>query len=293
MAITEKQRLARIKNIGGSDAPAILGVDPFRNAYEVWLEKTEKLNDAKKTGTAINLGRIMEVSAILMAQERLGKIIRDRRLMHREYKEWPILAVNTDGILKEKGEPVEAKVTNITNRAPDKDQWGEEGTDEVPERVIVQGTAQMIACEAEVCHVAAIIGGRGFCLFNIRMDNELAKIILDKLHHFWEYNVLKDIPPENLVAPLDTIKRIKRIPQSSVPIEKSVVDKWVEAKENALQCEKIKKAAEAELLQSLGTAEAGTFEGGILTYYETKRKGYTVEETVYRTPRIVKNLLKG
>ena len=48
MPITEAQRERRKKHLGSTDLPAILGVDPWRNAYDVWLEKTDKLEKGKE-----------------------------------------------------------------------------------------------------------------------------------------------------------------------------------------------------------------------------------------------------
>lgn len=38
--ITEQQREARMHGIGGSDAPIILGVSPYKTPVELWQEKT-------------------------------------------------------------------------------------------------------------------------------------------------------------------------------------------------------------------------------------------------------------
>ena len=209
--ITDLQRINRKKHIGSSDVSAILGLDPFKNAYEVWLDKTEKLDDKEKTGRAMNLGSMLEHAIIRMAEDRLGKIIRNQ---YRTVKDFPVLAASTDGIVKTSGEPVEAKSTNITHRAPETDQWGEEGTDQVPERIILQCTVQMMATESQVCHNPVIIGGRGFVMFRIPFDKDLAAMILERVAKFWEFNVQGDNPPENCTPSMEIIRRVRREPQS-------------------------------------------------------------------------------
>jgi len=48
MPITETQRLRRKKHIGASDAPAIVGVDHFRNIADVYYSKINDLDDIKR-----------------------------------------------------------------------------------------------------------------------------------------------------------------------------------------------------------------------------------------------------
>jgi putative phage-type endonuclease len=303
MAITEIQRAKRQSHIGGSDVAAILGCDPFRNAYETWLEKTGKLNDEDKKTPAIRIGRILEASAMLFAQEKLGRILRNQ---YRVFKDWKTLACNTDGIVKESGNPVEAKTTNITYRSPEKDEWGEEGSDVVPERVILQATVQCAACESDVCHVPAIIGGRGFVMFQVTFDKALFEMIMEQLQRFWDYNVQQDIPPENVVPSMEYVKRIQRLPESIVDVDSDMVQKWQEARQNRLDCEKQEEQAQAAMLAAIGQSEAGRYDGGMVTYYQQKREmidttmlkeempevaAKYIKETVYRVARIKKTKL--
>ena len=45
MPITDEQRERRKTRLGSTDIAAILGVDHFRTAYDVYLEKTDKLEE--------------------------------------------------------------------------------------------------------------------------------------------------------------------------------------------------------------------------------------------------------
>lgn len=49
MPITQKQREFRRSHIGSSDIAAILGKDPYKTAYDVWLDKTGQLTLCKKS----------------------------------------------------------------------------------------------------------------------------------------------------------------------------------------------------------------------------------------------------
>jgi putative phage-type endonuclease len=285
MTITDKQRLARKTHIGSSDVAAILGFDPFRNAYEVWLDKTGKLDDTQKKGRALNLGTFLEEAILCMSEERLGKIIRGGQ---RVFKEWPVLMASLDGRVKASNEPVEAKSTNITYRAPDTDQWGEEGTDQVPERIILQCTVQMMVTETQVCHNPVIIGGRGFVMFHIPFDKDLAYMIWERLSNFWTKNVQGDHPPENCTPSMEFIRRIQRQPKSIAPVADELVERWIDARRNRLLLEHVEEDAAAELLAKIGTSEAGQYTGGLISFYEQTRKAYSVPESKFRVMRLQK-----
>jgi len=315
--ITDFQREKRKNHVGSSDVAAILDLwrdpatpsfDPFTNAYNVWLEKTGKLKDKEKTGSAISLGKLLENAILEMAEQSLGKI---RRNQYRVVKDLPILAASTDGIVMSTGEPVEAKTTNLTWRGgPDTDHWGDEGTDDVPPRVIIQCTVQMMAAKAQVCHNPVIIGGRGFVMFRISLDNDFAQMILERVGEFWDKYIKTDTPPANCTPSMELLKRVRRIPKTIAPVSDSLVEKWENLRQASLQIEKDEKQAEAEMLAPLGTAEAGQLsDGRLLTYYEQSREiidgkrlkeelpdvaAKYIKQTTYRVPRLQKRkLLKG
>lgn len=286
--ITEKQMELRRSHIGGSDVAAILGCDPFRNAWDVWAQKSGLVADDNKIGPSARIGRILEMSAMFWAQEQLGKIIKNQQ---RSFKKWPVIMVNTDGIVKATGEPVEGKTTNITYRAPDFDEWGEPETDQVPERVILQCTVQMMACEAQLCHVPAIIGGRGFVMYHIQFDKELAEIIYDRLRTFWEM-VSNHTPPENIVPNIEIVKRLRRLPQTVVDVPDELVERWLRAKDAKKELTEIEEKAQAAVLAAMGTSEGGKYKDGLVTYYEQTRRDLDKELLEVDHPEIIEKYTK-
>lgn len=288
MAITEKQRQDRKNHIGSSDVAAILKMDPFKSAYDIWLEKTGKLEDKEKTGHALSLGVYLEHAILKMAEKNLGRLVRDPKRLEFPIKEFPVLVAHPDAIVKLSVEPVEGKSTNLTYRAPSTDEWGEEGTDQVPERVIIQCTVQCMGTGAEVCHNPVIIGGRGFVMFRIPFDKSLAQMILDRMGEFWDKNVRQDIPPEDSVPSMEIIRRVRREPMTVSQIDDNLVASWVAMRESRLSLQKAEEEEQAKVLAKIGTAEAGQFSGGLVTFYEQTRKAYSVPESKFRVMRLSK-----
>lgn len=282
MGITEAQREQRRNHLGSSDMAAILGLDPYRTAYDVWLDKTGQLEDEPEN-KAMYAGTAFEDGVLKFAEGQLGKI---KRNQYRSAKDLPIGA-NIDALVVETGEPVEAKTAGLFG--PLDVLWGEEGTDEVPDRTIIQCHVHMICTNKSICHVPAFLGGRGFQLFQVNQDQKIKDIIISKALDFWNNFVKTETAPPNITPSLGVIKRVKREPESVVDIDDEPVKKWQDVCERFSEIKKAKEAAQANLIKALGTAEAGNCTLGQITYLETFRKGFTVKPSKFRKIGFRKN----
>lgn len=299
MPITEAERKTRRDYIGCSDLPAMLGLDPYRNAYDLWLDKTSKVNDAPSSDAA-EAGTLFEPGVVDWAEMQLGKLRRNIELFANKFH----LIDHLDAQIIDNDEPVEAKTSGLFGPLK-KEEWGETNTDELPDRVIVQCHGHMICTEKEICHVPAFLGGRGFVMYHVERDQVIADTIMDGALDFWDH-VEQGSPPANLVPSVSFVKRLKRMPNKSIPLDVKLVKTWLEAKDTVKWAESLKEDAVASLLTALGDAEAGTFEldgPKMLTYFEqvTRRIDSTrlrkekpaiakeyVKESRYRVPRIKK-----
>lgn len=283
MPISETQRQERKKHIGGSDMAAILGLDRFKSAEDVRLEKCGKLIDQQATNAAMEAGNYLEDGVLNFAETTLGHLLRNQTRAVENSQ----IVVNTDGVVEATSQPVEAKTSGIIWSTDE--WWGAEGTDEVPDRVIIQAHCHLLAWKAALCHVPALIGGRGFVLYAVPFNQTIANVILDAAGKFWNENVLKDVPCEGSTASLQVVKMLKRTPNKVVGIDPDLVARWLAAKEVKIASEKAADQAQADILAALQDAEAGQAgEHGAVTYLEQKRAGYTVQPTSYRVLRLKK-----
>lgn len=251
MTITAKQLEQRRKCVGGSDVYDVCA----GNARRVYDEKTTDLvpwegNDATWTGS------MLEASLLDVAEEWFGKLRRNqRRVLH-----GTPLAANTDALLNN-NDVIECKTSGIVSSFTPTDQWGSEGTDEIPIPYIFQVHASMLCAGSETAHVIALIGGRGICRYTVTFNEELGSHIRNRVQEFWDRHVLTGCPPDgewaaDCVPTLDVIKRIRREPGSLATLDPKLVEnyeriatvqKWVSEQE---------KAAKLLVLDALGTAEA-------------------------------------
>ncbi len=277
--LTEAHKLRRKRYIGASEVAAILGLDPYRSKWDVWADKTGKLEESV-TSEAAKIGQVFEVGILRLAEEVLGKITLNQwRVLQGTH-----LSATDDAIVNETGRPVEAKFRGIYKFVGN--EWGEAGTDQVPDDVIAQAQTQLLCTGSDLCHVAAFMTGRGFALFVVPLDKVLGETIIEAVEHFWSYHIEKDIPPEESQPSASVIKRIRREPKSIIDIPTELVE-VLQLRKAALKIAKSEeKDADTALKAALGVAEAGRFDGGLATYLQQTRKGYVVKESIYRVLRI-------
>jgi putative phage-type endonuclease len=283
MPITDQQKELRRKHIGSSDMAAILGIDPFRNAYDVWLEKTGKVDSSDISSEAAEIGNALETGILNLAERRLGKILRNQYRSAKDKRGLP-LGANIDGLVIASNEPIDAKTSGITG--PLFGNWGDEGTDQVPDHIITQAHVHMLCVDKDICHIAAVLGGRGFQLFHVPEDKELRNIICEKAIEFWDKHVQADVPPANVTPSALMIKRIIREPNSVVDVPDELVQKWLDAQQAKRDAEKMCDAAQAEVLTALGQAECGNCSFGQVTYFEQSRSGIDAKALKDQLPEI-------
>lgn len=266
MPITALQKESRQKRIGSSDMAAILGLDPRRTPYDVWLEKTGKLLE-QPVNDAMLAGTYFEDGVLDYASRELGKIVRNQFRVAKDIG--APLGSNIDALLVETGEPIEAKTAGLFG--PLHETWGAEYTDEVPHRVVIQAHSHIICTDKDRCFVPAFLGGRGFVMFLVPKNEVIVDVIRETANKFWNNHVLTDIPPDSTLPTAQIIKRIRRQPESVVPIDYACVKAWQDASAAEKAAKEEKELRQAEMLAALGQAEAGECDEGLLTYFEHTR----------------------
>jgi putative phage-type endonuclease len=280
--ITDEQRKQRKNFLGSSDAAAIVGVDPYRNAADVYWSKINDIDELKET-PAIKAGKFLERAVLDWFEDETGKTIcRDQLRVH----ENGIMSANFDALVVDnQEEAVEAKTSGIIGYL-DREQWGEVGTDQVPEHIIVQCQHQMaIIPSIKIVWIPTILGGVGFCMYKVERDDSLIRNLEIAEVKFWNEFVENKIAPPEELASLETIKRIKRVPNKSVQLNDDLVTLWLEAKKLASEAEKEKIEIQKKLFAELGDAEAGECSFGRLTYYEQSVKEKIIPASSYRVAR--------
>jgi putative phage-type endonuclease len=278
----------RSKRLGATDIAALLGLSPWRTPWELWAEKTGRL-EPTKGNDATDLGQRIESAILDKAEEELGPLSRNV-LCRAEGVDFP-LASQLDSRVIASGVPCEAKTGGLAG--PLVGTWGPENSDELSEVYLVQLSVQMLCSQSDFAHLYALLGGRGIVRYRVMRDESVLTEIVERSSRWWQLHVEKGIEPTiTEPIPLAVLKRIRRQPKSEVEIYDAgaqAVAEWEAAKATKSAAEKTLEAAQAKLVALLGESEAGRLpDGRVVTYLSQTRRGYTVDETSFRTLRIKK-----
>jgi len=85
--LTKEQKAARFSGIGGSDAAAAIGINPYRTPVDVWMEKTGRSDRPDLSDNqAVHFGNVLEDIVAKEYQRRTGRKVANvnRTLYHHE-----------------------------------------------------------------------------------------------------------------------------------------------------------------------------------------------------------------
>lgn len=176
----------RRKGIGGSDVAAILGLSPWKTPYRVYQEKRKEIDDWKGNAQT-DWGTRMEPVLRQWYSDTTGRVVRvpDKIIKSNKY---PFMLASLDGFTDDK------RVVEIKTARHGKD-WGEPGTNEIPDYYAVQCHHYMIVTGYEVTDMPVSIAGGSPALYEVPADKEIAEMIIEACASFWQ-RVVDGNPPE-------------------------------------------------------------------------------------------------
>lgn len=193
-----------IKTIGGSDAPAIVGLDEYKSAYSLWADKTGKTTQEDLSGKeAIRLGKDLEQYVAERFEDATGKKLRRRNaVIHNP--DYPFAHANVDRLVIGEDAGFEAKTTSSWEIA----KQCKDGT--LPSRYYVQVVHYLAITGAARWYVGVLCFGVGFFHFTVERDEAEIKALMDAESEFWEQYVETDVPPapDGAQSTTDALKTI-------------------------------------------------------------------------------------
>lgn len=249
MALTLEQRKARRLGIGGSDIAAIFGISEWASPLDIYLEKlsTEEPYEVEESGLGFNpkeWGNNLEPVIIAHFEKVTGFKCEtgfQNAFLHPKY---PFMRANIDAKLIDRNEVLECKTASQFKGK----EWSPLGGDNIPEPYLLQCAYYAEILDLDKVHVAVLIGGNDFRLYHYDRNPALGQIIMDKVIHFWNNHVLKQIPPEPISLE-DATKLWRNIVSENVKVADSKVENLV----NELRKLKAHKKALEEQCETLQT----------------------------------------
>jgi putative phage-type endonuclease len=290
MGLSERQLEVRSRGIGGSDAAAACGIDPWKSQLELYLEKTAvyepTVTSLRRPNPRMEWGNLLEPVIRQKYMDVTGrKVSVPDTLFHPDY---PHILVNLDGKADDDG-ILEVKTTRHDEG------WGEPGTDEIPQHYLFQCHHALLVTGATFCDVAVLIAGSDFRLYHVAADPDFANDILEAELDFWSHVTRREPPDPDYGLPRTTelIRKLNPGTNGQRLVAGDMEASWRAAYEDAALRVKVYQnaadAAKQHLEWTMGDASELAFpDGRALRRRVVTRRGYTVEDSTHIDARWIK-----
>lgn len=182
---------ARRNGIGGSDASAILGVNPYSSPLKVYMDKIgkgveEEENEAMRQGTDLEQ-YVADRFVDFMEKQGMPKKVRkcNRILRHPDY---PWMLANIDREVLKENAGLECKTTSPFSKFR-----FDEG--EINPHYYWQCIHYMAVTGAERWYVSIVVLGKSHHVFCIERDEDAIQTLIEAEREFWQEHVEKKVPP--------------------------------------------------------------------------------------------------
>lgn len=202
----------RKKGIGGSDAAAIIGLNPYSTAYSVWADKLD-LVPPKQDSEAMRQGRDFEDIVAHRFMEATGKKVRRKNSIIRNL-EYPFAHATVDRLVVGENAGLECKTTSSLNLKKFRD-------GEYPDTYYCQCVHYMAVTGADRWYLAVLVLGKDFLWYTIERNQDEIDALMAEEKYFWEtYVEQKKQPPVDGYKP--TTEAINTIYKDAISNETPV-----------------------------------------------------------------------
>lgn len=262
----------RQSGIGGSEIAAIVGLNQYKTPMQVWESKVNPVQD-EETSQPAYWGTVLEdVVAKEYALRTGNKVQRLTKQMRHPDFGFAIANIDRAVINPEISGNVRFKDGKLTTdrilecktaNGFSVKQWGEVGSDQVPDSYLIQCQWYMGVTGASICDLAVLIGGQDFRIYTINRDDELINDLLQQGAAFWEL-VKNNIAPDPVNYPEAVKKWANSDPSLSIQADDLLVDdleKIQNIKAQVKELEAQEDGLKARVLYALKDAETLMYQG--------------------------------
>lgn len=221
----DKTLTRKLNGISGSRIAAVAGLSPFLTVHDVWMEIFGLKPESEKTPDllrGIHLGpAICRWYQDITKTKVLYVGSREKLYVHPEE---PIVYCHPDGVIKKQDKAIkvlEVKCPRFSN------DWGEPGTDQIPEYYLPQVMWECACVQVSECDVASLLNS-DLNIYTVRYDPELFRALVEIAKKFWAEYVETQTPP-----PVDASTSARNMLMRLYPRPKSanMIDATVEQRD--------------------------------------------------------------
>ena len=260
--------------IGCSKIAQALGLSRFGTRLELWEHLTGRREPPDLSNDLrVALGEPMEQVLRPFAAQRLGRELRRDR---REYRHPTLPLVGhvdyrAEKLAGESTRPVVDMKTSLGFGA--RHRFGEDGTDEVDDDVLLQMQGYCLLTGASDAFVVALTPGPELKVYTIHADRELAQMIEDGIRDFWRL-VETDTPPDPASEAEARALWTAHRPGAAIELAEEDAESLRELarlKAEIREREKQEEALRDRLIPRFGDAEVITFQGAPLATFKANK----------------------
>lgn len=188
----EQWLTVRQQGIGSSDAASAVGLNPYRSALELWMDKTGRgaalpKVDPNDEASPMYWGTLLEPIVAAHYTKRTGLKVRriNAVLQHPEYH-WMLANLDREVMGSSEVQILECKTAGLNGARL----W----KDGVPEYVQLQVMHQLAVTGKQAADVAVLICGQELQIHRIERDEALIRQLIGLEERFW-HCVTSDTPP--------------------------------------------------------------------------------------------------
>lgn len=272
----------RKNGIGGSDAGAVCGLNPYRTAIQVYYDKTsEEIEETDNE--AMRQGRELEEYVARRFCEASGKKVRRANAMFYD-EENPFMLADVDRMIVGENAGLECKTASPYMA----EQW-KDGS--IPVSYQIQCYHYMAVCRADAWYIAILIYGREFKYYRIERDDEVIENLIRIEKEFWNGNVIPRVMPDpdgSKTADLAIAERFKDAQSNTILL--SGFDERLRRRQELLtvmeHMEKEKRQIDQELKIYLGDAETAENEHYRVSWKNVSRSSLDEKRLKEEQPEI-------
>lgn len=268
---SEWEEKRKTMGIGGSEASAIAGLNPYSSAFSVYCDKIGK-SEPKPTNEALRQGSDLEDYVARRFCEETGKSVKRNGFMLQS-KAYPFMLADVDRFIVGENALLECKCTlNLQG-------YSYENTENIPAYHLVQCLHYMAVVGVDKVYLATLVYGRGFYMVEINRDDYEDDItaLIEIEERFWNQNVKAGIPPiaDGSESSTDALSAAfpaanEDLPTVDLTPQTKNLARLAEIKREIVALTDEKTTIENLVKQTLGEASKGENEG-----YKVTWKNYT------------------
>jgi len=222
--VTEQTKELRRTGLGGSDMAAVMGLNPYKSAYELWAEKSGLIDPPDLSDDdLIWFGQQSEELHAKYFARRMGLQLGvvEETVRH---PQMPFLMAHPDRFIVGESAGLELKTTDSFGL---KREWGEEMTDEIPQHYLPQVHQYMLLQDWDRMYVSVLVD-RDVHVYLVRRNKHWDGAIEEAAHVFWNDYVLPGVAPDMRYDRV-TLGALKRVYSNVQPMTGVIANKRIEA----------------------------------------------------------------